>query len=164
MEVLEAITKRRSIRAYKNQPVPEDALAKVLESARIAPSAGNRQEYKFVVVKGEAARKALVAACNNQAFVGDAGVVIVGCATNPQKRYAWVDVAIAMDHMTLTAASLALGTCWIGAFSEEKVKELLGIPEGVTVVCVMPLGVPATEGMMRTRKSKEDLFTQEKWA
>lgn len=164
MEVFEAIAKRRSIRAYKNQPVSEDALAKVLEAARIAPSAGNRQEYKFVVVKDEATRKAMVAACNNQAFVGDACVVIVGCATNPAKRYAWVDVAIAMDHMTLAAANLGLGTCWIGAFSEEKVKELLGIPEGVTVVCVLPLGVPATEGMMRARKSKEDLFPQEKWA
>lgn len=164
MEVFEAIAKRRSIRAYRDETVPEDSLAKVLEAARIAPSAANRQEYKFVVVTGAAIRKALVEACNNQAFVGDAGVVIVGCSTNPERRYAWVDVAIAMDHMTLVAESLGLGTCWIGAFSEQKVKEILGIPEGVTVVCVMPLGVPAAEGRMRTRKSKEDLFPREKWA
>lgn len=160
MEVFEAIVKRRSIRAYRNEPVPEDALDKVLDAARVAPSAGNRQELRFVVVKDGAMRKALVAACNNQTFVGEAGVVIVGCSTSPQKRYAWVDAAIAMDHMTLAATSLGLGTCWIGAFSEEKVKELLGIPEGVAVVCVLPLGVPATEGMMRSRKSKEDLFAE----
>lgn len=164
MEVFEAIAKRRSIRAYKSEPVPEESLAKVLEAARMAPSAGNRQEYKFVVVKDEATRKALVPACNNQAFVGDAGVVIVGCATNPARRYSPVDVAIALDHMTLVAASLGLGTCWIGAFSEEKVKQVLGIPDGVTVWCLLPLGVPATEGAMRSRKAKGDLFPVDKWA
>ena len=164
MEVFEAITKRRSIRAYKDEPVPEEALAKVLEAARLAPSAGNRQEYKFIVVKDQATRKALAVACNNQAFVGDAAVVIVGCATNPQRRYAAVDVAIALDHMSLVATSLGLGTCWIGAFSEDKVKEILRIPQGVTVVCLMPLGVPATEGTMRGRKSKEELFPAERWA
>ncbi|MEX0974915.1 MAG: nitroreductase family protein [Bacillota bacterium] len=163
VEVFEAIAKRRSIRAYKNEAVPEESLAKVLEAARISPTAGNRQEYKFVVVKDEATRKALVPACNNQSFVGDAGVVIVGCATNPGRRYSPVDVAIALDHMTLAATSLGLGTCWIGAFSEEKVKEVLGIPEGVTVVCLLPLGVPATEGAMRPRKTKEELFPVDRW-
>ncbi len=163
MEVFEAIAKRRSIRAYKNEPVPPEKLAQVLEAARISPSAGNRQEYRFIVVKDEATRKALVSACNNQAFVGDAGVVIVGCATNPARRYSPVDVAIALDHMTLAAASLGLGTCWIGAFSEEKVKALLGIPEGVTVWCLLPLGVPAAEGAPRPRKSKEDLFAVDRW-
>lgn len=164
MEVFEAIAKRRSIRAYRNEAVPEDALAKVLEAARMAPSAGNRQEYKFIVVKDDTLKKALVPACNNQAFVGDAGVVIVGCATNPERRYSPVDVAIALDHMTLAATSLGLGTCWIGAFSEEKVKEVLGIPQGVTVVCLLPLGVPASEGVMRARKTKEELFLVDKWA
>jgi nitroreductase len=164
VEVFEAIAKRRSIRAYKNVPVAEDALAKVLEAARVAPSAGNRQEYRFIVVRDEAVRKALVPACNNQTFVGEAGVVIVGCATDPQRRYAGVDVAIAMDHMSLVAVSLGLGTCWIGAFSEEKVKQVLDIPEGASVICLMPLGVPAAEGVMRNRKSKEELFPENKWA
>jgi len=163
MEVFEAITKRRSIRAYKSDPIPEDSLSRVLEAARLAPSAANRQEYKFIVVKDEKLRKALVPACNNQSFVGEAPVVIVGCATNPQRRYAFVDVAIALDHMTLVAASEGLGTCWIGAFSEEKVKELLGIPEGVSVVCLLPLGIPAKEGVPRKRKSKEELFPVDKW-
>lgn len=164
MELFEAIAKRRSIRAYKKAPVPEESLEKVLEAARIAPSAGNRQEYRFVVVKDESTRKALVPACNNQAFVGEASVVIVGCATNPARRYSPVDVAIALDHMTLAAASLGLGTCWIGAFSEDRVKEILGIPKEVSIVCLLPLGVPATEGMMRPRKAKEDLFVEDRWA
>lgn len=142
MDVFEAIKNRRSIRGYKDEPVPEEALSQVLEAARLAPSAANRQEYKFIVVKDEATRKALVPACNNQKFVGEAAVVIVGCATNPERKYARVDVAIAMDHMTLAAHALGLGTCWIGAFSEEEVKKLLGIPEEVSVVCLLPLGHP----------------------
>lgn len=163
MDLFEAIAKRRSIRAYKNEPVPEEALTKILEAARIAPSAGNRQEYRFIVVKDEATRKALVPACNNQTFVGDAAVVIVGCAANPSRRYSPVDVAIALDHMTLAAAALSLGTCWIGAFSEEKVKEILGIPEGVTVWCLLPVGVPAAETAPRPRKSMEELYSVDRW-
>jgi len=163
VDVFEAIQKRRSIRAYKNEPVPEESLAKVLEAARIAPSAGNRQEYKFIVVKDEKRRRELAQACNNQSFIGDASVVIVGCSTNPQRRYAFVDVAIALDHMTLAAVAEGLGTCWIGAFSESKVKELLGIPDSVSVVCILPVGIPAKEGAPRPRKSKEDLFPSETW-
>jgi nitroreductase len=164
VDVFEAIRTRRSIRAYKNEPVPTESLDKVLEAARIAPSAGNRQEYKFVVVQDENIKQSLVPACNNQGFVGEAGVIIVGCATNPSRRYSAVDVAIAMDHMTLAAASLGLGTCWIGAFSEEKVKEILGRPDQAQVVCILPLGIPAKEGTMRTRKSKEELFSKDRWA
>ncbi|MGI6632294.1 MAG: nitroreductase family protein [Bacillota bacterium] len=163
MDVFEAIANRRSIRAYKNEPVPAESLERILEAARVAPTAANRQEFKFVVVTDEGMRKALASACNNQTFVGDAGVVIAACAINPERRFHAVDVAIAVDHMTLAAHALGLGTCWIGAFSEEKVKELLGIPEGVKVVCVLPVGVPAKEGVMRSRKAKEDLFVSDKW-
>ncbi len=164
MDVFEAIKSRRSIRAYKDEPVPEEALSQVLEAARVAPTASNRQEYKFIVVKDEATRKALVPACNNQGFVGEAGVVIVGCTTNPSRKYAKVDVAIALDHMTLTAHALGLGTCWIGAFSEEEVKKVLGIPEDVSVICLLPLGIPSKPGVPRSRKTKEELFPLDKWA
>lgn len=164
MDVFEAIQKRRSIRAYKDQPIPEETLQKILEAGRLAPSAANRQEYKFIVVRDKERKKELAAACNNQSFIGDAAVVIVGCTLNPERRYSFVDVAIALDHMTLVAASEGLGTCWIGAFSEEKVKALLNIPEKVQVVCILPIGVPAREGVPRNRKSKEELFPQETWA
>lgn len=164
MEVFEAIKGRRSVRGFKDEPVPEEALSKILEAARIAPSAANRQEYKFIVVKDEKVRKELSVACRNQTFVGEASVVIVGCATNPSRRYSFVDVAIALDHMTLVAHSLGLGTCWIGAFTEDEVKKLLNIPEQASVVCILPVGVPAREGAMRGRKSREDLFPLNKWA
>ncbi len=163
LEVMEAIRTRRSIRGFKNAPIPEEALNAVLEAARIAPSAANRQEYKFILVKDESLRKALVSICHNQTFVGEAPVVVVGCATNPKRRYSFVDVAIVLDHMTLAAHAHGLGTCWIGAFSEPKVKELLNIPEHVSVVCLLPLGIPAKEGTMRSRKSHEQLFPVDKW-
>lgn len=163
MDVFETIRNRRSIRAYRKDPVPEESLARVLEAARLAPSAGNRQEHRFIVVKDESRRRELARAANNQAFVGDAPVVIVACATNPQRRYAFVDVAIAVDHMTLAAHAEGLGTCWIGAFSEPAVKEILGIPEEVSVVCLLPLGYPAVQGTVRPRKSAEELFADEKW-
>ncbi len=164
MEVFEAIKGRRSVRGFKDELIPDEALSKILEAARIAPSAGNRQECKFIVVQDEKTRKDLSVACRNQAFVGEAPVVIVGCATNPSRRYSFVDVAIALDHMTLVAHSLGLGTCWIGAFTEDEVKKLLNIPEEVSVVCILPVGVPSREGTMRGRKSKEDLFPVDKWA
>jgi len=163
VEVMEAIRTRRSIRGYKSDPIPEDSLTAVLEAARVAPSAANRQEYKFIVVKDESLRKALVPICHNQAFVGEAPVVIVGCATNPKRRYSFVDVAIAMDHMTLAARAHGLGTCWIGAFSEDKVKQLLDIPEHVSVVCLLPVGIPAKEGIMRSRKAHEELYPENRW-
>ena len=94
---MEAIRTRRSIRGYKSDPIPKESLDAVLESAMVAPSAANRQEYKFIVVKDESIKQALVPICHNQSFIGQAPVVIVGCATNPERRYSFVDVAIALD-------------------------------------------------------------------
>lgn len=164
MDLFEAISGRRSIRSYKPDPIPEEALSKVMEAAQLAPSAANRQEYRFIVVRDEELRRTLVPACANQGFIAEAPIVLVGCSTNPSRRYAFVDVAIAMDHITLAAHSLGLGTCWIGAFNEQEVKNILGIPESVSVVCLMPLGYPAKPGTMRPRKPLNELFVDNKWA
>jgi nitroreductase len=163
MDVLECIASRRSIREYRDQPVPEEMLRRVLEAARLAPSASNWQDYKFVVVGDKQMRRALVPVCSNQAFIGEAGVVIAACATKPRRVYASVDVAIAVDHMTLAAANLGLGTCWIGAFSHKRVKEILGIPDGVSIVCLLTLGIPASPGVPTGRKPPEALFSYERW-
>jgi nitroreductase len=80
-----------------------------------------------------------------------------------RERYSFVDAAIAMDHMTLTARAHGLGTCWIGAFSENRVKALLGIPAHVSVVCLLLLGVPAKDGVMTTRKTHDELFVDNRW-
>jgi nitroreductase len=163
VDLFEGITKRRSIRKYVTLPVPEDKLQKVLEAAQKAPSAGNRQEYKFIIVRDEATRQRLVRAAADQGFLAEAGVVVVGCATNIDRKWHAVDVAIAIDHMTLAAHALGLGTCWIGAFEEEAVKSILGIPEGVRAVMLMTLGLPAEEGRVRPRKSLEELVCYDKW-
>ncbi|UCD15306.1 MAG: nitroreductase family protein [Candidatus Omnitrophota bacterium] len=146
MDVFEAIKKRRSIRDYLDKEVEESKLLKVLEAARAAPSANNRQEWRFVVVKDKDKRKALSQAAKNQLFVAEAPLVIACCAqtdehvmTCGQRSYP-IDVAVAIDHMVLTATELGLGTCWIGAFYEEGVKKILDIPSPIKVVELLTLG------------------------
>ena len=125
MDVFEAIRQRRSIRAYEDRPVEEDTLRKVLDAGRLAPSASNRQDWLFVVVRDPAMRAQVAKAANNQPAVAQAPVVIVVCATDTHYampsglRIAAVDSAIAVDHMTLAAVALGLGTCWIGAFDPD---------------------------------------------
>jgi nitroreductase len=149
MDVLEAISKRRSVRAYADKDVEEEKLLKVLEAGRLAPSAKNRQEWRFVVVKDRETRRKLVKACMGQRYVEQAPVTLVGCAVGtdyymPCGQLAYtVDVSIAFSFMMLEAAELGLGTCWLGAFHEDEVKEILNIPEAMRVVVVMPLGYPA---------------------
>ena len=170
MNVEEAIRTRRSIRAYQDKPLDDDTLTAVLEAARLAPSACNNQDWKFVVVRDPARRKQMAEACNGQDFVGQAGAVIAACSTNPTRVMSCgvnagdVDLAIAVDHMTLRACELGLGTCWIGAFDQQKVKDLLGIPRDVTVIAVLPLGYPATEAGPRPRKPLDEIICHEKWA
>jgi len=163
MDVMTAIKTRRSIRKFKPVPVPEAQLRQVLEAGRIAPSAGNRQPWKFIVVRDAATRKALVPACRNQAFVGEAGAIIVACAPDESLRWHMVDIGISVDHMTLAAHELGLGSCWIGAFDPDEVKAILGIPAEVKVVCVLPVGVPDMEGVPKPRKDFDEVFAMERW-
>lgn len=167
MEVAEAIRKRQSIRAYEEKPVPEEKLNRVLEAARLAPSASNRQSWKFIVVKDAQRRQELGIAANGQSFVGEAPVIIAAVATEPKSimtcevpRYA-VDLAIAIEHMTLAAVEEGLGTCWIGAFSQGRVKAILGVPEKYQVVTVLPLGFPRQEGRAKVRKPLNEIVCYE---
>jgi len=167
--VLEAIEKRQSVRSYQDKEISEDVLRQVLEAGRLAPSANNKQHWKFIVVKDEDLRKKLVPACKNQKFVGEAPVVIAGCGTDPdyvmtngEHAYS-IDLAIALDHMGLEAASLGLGTCWIGAFYQEQVKEILGVPEGVRIVNLLTLGYPKELGVRRGRKPLSEIICYDKY-
>ena len=171
MNVYEAVQARRSVRRWAAKPVEEEKLRRVLEAARLAPSAKNMQEWKFVIVTAPDLRKKLGVAARNQEFVGQAPVVIVGCATETQNvmacgQYSYpIDLAIAMDHITLAAAAEGLGTCWIGAFHEDQVKKLLGIPDDVRAVIVMPLGYPAEAAAPRkSRKTYEEIVVHDRWA
>ena len=169
MQVTDAIRGRYSVRKYESRGIEADKLLRVLEAARLAPSAGNRQEWRFVVVRDEARRLALAKAANGQAFVGEAPVVIVACAADTEGStlsgvplFA-IDVAIALEHIALQATSEGLGTCWIGAFDEAKVKEAVGIPEDVRVVELMPLGYPADTPRAKQRKALNEIVMDELW-
>ena len=170
MDVLSAIRKRRSIRDYLKKEVEEEKLSLILEAARQAPSASNRQEWRFIVVKDKVSKAKLCCAAKNQEFVNAAPVIIVCCAqtdnhvmTCGQACYA-IDLAIAIDHMTLAAVELGLGTCWIGAFYEEKVKKILNIPDNIRVVEMLALGYPAKKLIApKNRLGLDDIVFFDKW-
>jgi nitroreductase len=169
MDVSTAISQRKSMRAYKETDVEEDKLKKILEAARLSPSASNRQKWKFIVVKNKETRKKLAIAAFDQSFIGDAPVVIVACGTDAktvmlcgQPAYT-VDVSIACAFMILQAYELGLGTCWIGAFKEDEVKKILKIPESVRVVAMTPLGYPNQPPSQRSRKSLDQIVCFEKY-
>jgi nitroreductase len=169
MGVMTAIKMRRSIRHYKDMPVEKHKLDKVLEAGRLAPSAGNLQEWEFIVVRDKTTREELAIATCNQKFVSEAQVVIVACATLTdyvmdcgQLAYP-IDVAIAVDHMTLEAVEEGLGTCWVGSFYEGEVKKILGIPDNIRVVTLLTIGYPEYVPGTRKRKSMEEIVAYEKW-
>lgn len=163
METMEAIRTRKSIREYQDKPVPQDKLNVVLEAARLAPSGANRQEMKFVVVTDAGLRRKLSEASGGQKHVASAPVVIAAVATDPERVMVCgvpaypVDVAIAVDHMTLAAWDVGLGTCWIGAFQQDRVREVLKIPSSCRVVSLLTLGFPAEGGRPKMRKALEEL-------
>ena len=170
MEVHQAIQKRKSIRSYRDEPIPENKLQKVLEAARLAPSASNLQQWKFVVVRDAEKRRQLSIAAQGQPQVAKAPAVIAGVATNTQRIMLCgvptypVDLAIALDHMTLAAVNEGLGSCWIGHFSQEQVREILGIPDNYTVVCLLTLGIPAEEGGPKLRKPLNEIISYESFS
>jgi nitroreductase len=156
MSVFDIIKDRRSIRAYKDERISKDKLEKLLEVSRLAPSAANRQNWKFIVVEDEEIKKQLVTACNNQVFVGTASHVIAGIG-DPTQKWHQVDLSIALEHIVLEAVELGLGTCWIGAFNEDEVKKLLKIPQDKKVVALLTVGIPAESPAARSRKSLEKI-------
>ena len=170
MTVSEAIKSRQSVRSYLDKPVQQDTLDELFEAARLAPSAGNRQEWRFVAVTDPEMRMKLARAAAGQAFVGEAACVIAACAETDghamrcgQLSYP-IDVAIAIDHMTLRAVELGLGTCWIGAFSEDEVKKLLGIPAPVRVVELLTVGYPRDARVReKSRLEKEKIAFYGTW-
>ena len=165
MEVFEAIKNRYSCRSYKAENIPAEKLKKILEAARLAPSAHNAQEWRFVVVKNEKIRNKLAKAAS-QSFIAEAPVIIVAVSLNPEyimsggtPAYA-VDLAIAMEHIALEAVEEGLATCWIGAFDQAKVKKILNIPEEYKVVVLMPLGYPADKPKSKIRKRLEEIVSE----
>ncbi len=170
MNVFNAITKRYSVRSYKDRPIPDKDLMKILEAARLAPSAGNRQEWRFVVVKDKDTKLKLSEAAKGQGFVAEAPVVLACCAETDNHLMSCgqlcypIDVAIAIDHMSLVAIELGIGSCWVGAFYEDKVKKILNIPDEICVVELLVLGYATDEKpLKKSRLSLEKIVKYEKW-
>jgi len=169
MDFLELAKLRFSVRSYANKPVPVALLAKVTEAGRLAPSAANRQPWRFIVVQEEKQRLALSEGYPRDWF-WKAPAIIVVCVEPAKawvrsdgKNYADVDGAIAMDHMTLCAAAEGLGTCWIGAFDVEKVRRVLGLPAGVEPLAMTPVGYPVEAVRPKSRKPAAEVLCHERW-
>jgi len=163
MDFYEVIRGRRSVRAYRTDPVEEDRLRRVLEAARAAPSAANRQPWHFVVIR-DAGLRARMLEAYSQPWFAQAPVIVCACARPAEawqrgdgKNYSDVDVTIAMDHLILAAAAEGLGTCWIGAFKPDRLREVLGLPADLEPVALTPLGYPAQSPEPRPRKPLEEI-------
>ncbi|MFW5986574.1 MAG: nitroreductase family protein, partial [Halanaerobiales bacterium] len=157
--------------SFQDREVEEDKLERVLNAGRLAPSGKNVQGWKFIVTRDEELKQKLVKACSNQKFVGEADCVITVCV-DETKVYQYhgdymtsfaVDGAIAMDHMMLAAAAEGLGTCWIGAYIEDEVREVLNVPQPYRIIGLTPLGYPNGSGKDRGRKPLEDIVFWETW-
>lgn len=165
--IVEVIKKRRSVRAFKGDPVPEKVLAQILDAARWAPSAGNLQPWEFYVVRNQDTKKGLAKAALGQMFLAEAPVVIVVCAVparsgrryreRGEKLYCLQDTAAAVQNILLAAAGFGLGSCWVGAFDEEGARRVLGLGPDLRPVAMVPLGYPAEAPSAPGRRSLEEI-------
>jgi len=169
MKFSELIKKRYSVRVYKPDPVADEVLSQVLEAARLAPTAANRQPFQLIVIP-TVGREAELKRIYPRDWFAQAPLVICACGIPAKgwtsrngKNYTDVDVAIVMDHLILAAASLGLGTCWIGAFDPTATRELLGLPDGVEPIAFTPLGYPADQRRPKKRKALSELVRYERW-
>jgi nitroreductase len=170
MNFAELVTKRYSVRAYKSDPVEDDKLEQILEAARLAPTAANRQPFQLIVIR-TAGREAALRRIYHRSWFSQAPLLICACAVPDQawyrrtdgKNYSYVDVAIVVDHITLAATELGLGTCWVAAFDVAATRDLLRLPDEVEPVAFTPLGYPADKPQPKTRKSLSELVRYERW-
>ncbi len=164
MNVKEAIMSRRSVRNYEGTAIEQEKLLDVLEAGRLAPSAGNRQGWRFVAVTNKEVIQKMQVACNDQKFVGEAPCVLAIISTQERVMPCGVsaepvDCSIALSYMNLQAEELGLSMCWLGAFNQDKAKEVLQTKEGETVIAVTPLGYAKTIPDAKPRKEAEEVFT-----
>jgi nitroreductase len=160
VSVLESILSRRSIRRYQKKEVPKEVLMQILEAGRQAPSAVNRQPVRFVVVTDKTVLKDLCDTIITR-FVKEAPVAIVGCADVKSLmtgKWAIIDATIAMENMVIAASALGIGSCWIGACNEQKVKDILTIPKDWKVVALVTFGYPSEQPKPKKKKSIDELF------
>lgn len=159
MSLLDIILKRRSIRRYKPKPIPKKVLNNILEAGRRAPSAGNRQPWRFIVVTDQEIKRKLSQGTWNWP-IRDSAVTIVGygyIGDSYARKWSTIDVAIALENMVIAAEAQGVGSCWIGDFNEKEVKETLGIPDDYKVVALVSFGYPSEHPSLRLKKPLEEI-------
>lgn len=171
MDLLEAIENRRSVRAFTHEDVSEEEIEKLIDAARRAPSAGNIQPWEFIVVRKPETKHRLSIAALDQTFIEKAPVVIVVCANQTRSSrgygargfhlYCLQDTAAAIQNILLTACTLKLATCWVGAFKEEEARKTLNLPEGIRPISIIPVGHPAEKPMARSRRPLSEIVHYE---
>jgi nitroreductase len=171
LDFYDVVKHRRSVRAYDSKPVPHDVLKRILETAQFAPSASNRQPWHFIIVTDTAKREKLSKGIY-AGFLAESPVVIVGCGDEAtMERWYRVDVTIAMEHIVLAATNEGLGTCWVGSFDENTVKEALKLPEQFRVVALLGMGYPREKSDFKKkidyafdrRKKLEEIVSQNEY-
>ena len=178
---MKQIETRRSIRKYTNKPVEEEKIARLLESARLAPSGSNTQPWHFIIVKSGVTREKLAEKSNNQKWMLSAPVFIVCVAdirsrikadmkialdeNSPEKALKQIirDTSIAVEHIVLEAEDLGLSTCWVADFTQEQIRPVLNIPADKYVVCILTLGYGDESPKAWPRKKLEDMVHYENW-
>ena len=168
MAVLDAIRRRYSCRAYQDKSIEQDKLDCILEAARLAPSARNTQDWRFVVVMDREVKRRVAETTNRPEVFEKAGAIIAACSNSHDimrcgQAIAPIDVAIALEHISLQAADLGLGTCWIGSFDAEKVRRILAIPDDIIIVELMAIGYPAGKKPETNREPIEKIVCYDKW-
>jgi nitroreductase len=169
MEVTQAVRQRYSCRSYKDTPVDAKVLRELFDIARLAPSASNRQEWRFVAVTDRAIIETLTQKAGSQGWWKSAPAILACCAdTNYHvmscRQHCYpIDVSIIMDQLSLLATERGLATCWVGAFDEDVVKETLGIPRHVRVVELMTLGYPADGPREKKRLGVDEILYVNSW-
>ncbi len=154
MEFTKVIALRRSVRKYKGEPVPEEKLEKLMEALQLAPSGNNRQPCKFFFVTDKDLRHRIAAEACHQEFIFDAPVLMVACC---EQGFSF-DAAIAVDHMILAAVNEGLGTCWVGWFERDAIREILQIPSDMDVPILVPMGFADEVPEAKERKPLEELI------
>ncbi len=170
MDVYEAISTRKSVRSFQDKEISEEVMGRMLGAVRLAPSASNRQEWRFVIATDPELRKQLSKAAMGQKHVEEASAVVACCAetdghvmTCGEACYS-IDVAIAVDHLTLCAAAEGLGTCWRGALRVVRVRLILGIPSQIRVVALLALGHPTDPAPVeKNRLPLETIIKYQRW-
>ncbi len=168
MTVLGPIRKRYSCRAYQDKPVEQEKLDSIFEAARLAPSARNTQDWRFVVVTDKETKRLVAETTNRPEVFQKAGAIIAACSNSDEvmrcgQAIGPIDVAIALEHIALQAAELGLATCWIGSFYTDKVRAILGIPADIAIIELMAVGYPADSQKEPKRERIEKILCYEKW-